>query len=112
MASLRRAGLACAGLAILLAGCAGASRRDTARIDELITARGGQVPAWSATDADAARVSEMLREPLTLERAVDLAFLRNPRIRATYAEIGVAEADLLQASRPGNPRLGYVSLEE
>jgi cobalt-zinc-cadmium efflux system outer membrane protein len=112
MASLRRAGLACVGLAILLAGCAGAPRPDTARIDELITARGGQVPAWSATDADAARVSEMLREPLTLERAVDLAFLRNPRIRATYAEIGVAEADLLQASRPGNPRLGYVSLEE
>jgi cobalt-zinc-cadmium efflux system outer membrane protein len=112
MAPLQRAGLACASLVILLAGCAGTPRRDTARIDELITARGGSIPTWSATDADAARVSELLREPLTLQRAVDLAFLRNAQIRATYAEIGIAEADLLEASRPRNPRIGYVSLEE
>jgi outer membrane protein, heavy metal efflux system len=112
MVPLQRAGLACASLVILLAGCASAPRRDTARIDDLITTRGGQVPTWSATEADSARVSETLREPLTLERAVELAFLRNPQIRATYAEIGIAEADLLEASRPRNPRLGYVSLEE
>jgi outer membrane protein, heavy metal efflux system len=112
MAPLRRAGLACASLVILLAGCTGTPRQDTAHIDGLITARGGQVPAWQATEADAARVSEMLREPLTLQRAVDLAFLRNPQIRATYAEIGIAQADLLEASRPRNPRVGYVSLEE
>jgi cobalt-zinc-cadmium efflux system outer membrane protein len=112
MVPLRRAGLAGAGLAILLAGCAGAPRQDTDRIDELLSARGGQVPAWSATEADASRVSELLREPLTLEHAVDLAFLRNPQIRATYAGIGIAQADLLEASRPRNPRIGYVSLEE
>ncbi len=112
MVALRRGGLACAGLALLLAGCVGTPRRDTARIDELISARGGSVPTWSATEADAARVSELLREPLTLERAVDLAFLRNPRIRASYAEIGIAEAELLEASRPRNPRIGYASLQE
>jgi cobalt-zinc-cadmium efflux system outer membrane protein len=112
MDPLRRGGLACASLAILLAGCAGTPQRDTNRIDALIEARGGQAPSWSATEADAARVSELLREPLTLEHAVDLAFLRNPQIRATYAELGIAQADLLQASRPRNPRLGYVSLEE
>jgi cobalt-zinc-cadmium efflux system outer membrane protein len=113
MVRMGLAGLACASLAVLVAGCAGAPpQRGAAEVDKLVTARGGAVPSWSEAEPDAARVSEMLRDPLSLERAVELAFLRNARIRATYAELGIAQADLLEASRPRNPRIGYVSLDE
>lgn len=106
-------GLACASLGVLLAGCAGVPpQRGTAEIDKLIAARGGAVPAWPDRQPAQTGASEALREPLTLGRAVELAFVRNPQIRATYAELGVAESDVLAASRPRNPRLGYVSLDE
>jgi cobalt-zinc-cadmium efflux system outer membrane protein len=107
------AGLACATLGMFLAGCAAvAPERGTAEVDKLIAARGGTLPTWSSAEPEAARVSEMLREPLTLERAVKLAFLKNAQIRATYAELGIAESEVLAATRPRNPRLGYVSLDE
>jgi cobalt-zinc-cadmium efflux system outer membrane protein len=106
-------GLAVASLGVLLAGCAGVPpQRGTAEVDKLIAARGGTTPEWPVAERDSAEVSEMLREPLTLERAVELAFRRNPQIRATYADLGIAEADVLHASRPRNPRLGYVSLDQ
>ena len=106
-------GLACASLGVLLAGCAGVPpQRGTAEVDKLIAARGGTAPDWPAAERDTAEVSERLRDPLTLEGAVELAFLRNPQIRATYAELGIAEAEVLQASRPSNPRIGYVSLDQ
>jgi outer membrane protein, heavy metal efflux system len=105
-------GLACASLGVLLAGCAGAPpQRGTAEVDKLIAARGGTTPDWPAPERDTAEVSERLRDPLTLEGAVELAFLRNPQIRATYAELGIAESEVLHASRPRNPRIGYVSLD-
>ncbi|MGH8309387.1 MAG: TolC family protein, partial [Steroidobacteraceae bacterium] len=52
-----------------------------------------------------------MREPLTAERAVELAFLSNPSIRESYAELGLAQADVLEASRLANPTFGYVGLE-
>lgn len=107
-------GLVMAGLLVLLAGCASVPReRGTREIDEIIAARGVPAPAWPGAPVSTeigARVAELLRQPLTVERAVEIAFVRNPHIRAAYAELGIAQADVLEASRPGNPTLGYVDL--
>lgn len=112
-------GLALAGLCALASGCAGITpARGTADIDKLIAARGAPAPVWPADGTGATRGPQhasrndtSTTEPLTLERAVAFAFERNAKVREIYAELGIAEADVLEASRIGNPTIGYVDLE-
>ena len=104
-----------AGLLVVLAGCASLPReRGAPDVDEMIVARGTPSPAWP-TDArsassDEARVAELLSQPLTAERAVQLAYLKNPRIQSEYARLGITQADLYEASRVTNPTFGYADL--
>ncbi|HEY4644914.1 MAG TPA: hypothetical protein VIH25_01395, partial [Steroidobacteraceae bacterium] len=70
-----------AGLLVVLAGCADLPReRGTPDVDEMIVARGVPSPAWPtearSASSDEARVAELLSQPLTSERAVQLAFLK------------------------------------
>jgi outer membrane protein TolC len=97
-------------VAAALAGCAtfsedggfGAVQRDAAE-------RTGKDVRWARTEAERgairARVDELLAQPLGVEDAVQLALLNNPGLQATYAELGVAEADLVRAGRGPNLRL-------
>src|SRR5688572_33510760 len=97
--------LAIAGAALLTGGCANTLReRDSRAVNELITARGAPAATWpdmagkNTRDADAALVADKTREPITLERAVEIAFLRSPAIRERYAELGISLADVIEAS--------------
>ena len=45
------------------------------------------------------RVAELLSSPLTAEDAVQIALLNNHRLRAEFQELGISEADLVQAGR-------------
>lgn len=106
--------LALAGLALtMLAGCATFSADGGfGRVEEIAQARLGQKPSWQRNEADVAsaraRVGELLARPLSADDAVQLALLNNRALQATYAELGIAEADLVQASRLPNPRLAYL----
>ncbi len=60
----------------------------------------------------AARVDGLLAQTLTLERAVGVALLNNPRLLAEYAQLGVARGDLIDASRLPNPRFGWLRERE
>lgn len=106
--------LVLAGLLMGLTGCVSVPReRGTAEIDKLIAERGGPVPAWpqdSTVAATEARAAQILEQPIGVLQAVELAFLHNPRLLELYAELGIAQADVLEASRLGNPTLGYVNL--
>jgi cobalt-zinc-cadmium efflux system outer membrane protein len=53
-----------------------------------------------------ARVRELLARPLTAETAVQIALVRNPRMQATLEQLGVAQADLVQAGLLRNPHFG------
>ncbi len=61
------------------------------------------------TDADAAdaqaRAAVMLRRPLRVDTAVQVAFLRNKDLQAEFHELGVSEADYVKASLPPDPTL-------
>jgi outer membrane protein TolC len=101
---------------ILVAGCASTlPDRGTGQVDEALEARGAEVPAWPSGSTEPeqvrTRVASLLQEPLTAGAAVELAFLRSPRIHETYADLGIAQADVLEASRVANPRIGYIDLE-
>lgn len=110
---MNKASLAMAGWAFVLAGCATFSEDGGfARVEEIAQARLGQKPTWQRTEAEVvsaqAKAGELLARPLSAEDAVQLALLNNRGLQATYAELGIAEADLVQASRLPNPHLAYL----
>ncbi|HUP62583.1 MAG TPA: TolC family protein [Thermoanaerobaculia bacterium] len=53
--------------------------------------------------ADDERVAAMLQDELTADKAVAIAMLNNPRLQVTLAEVGIARADLIEASTIANP---------
>jgi cobalt-zinc-cadmium efflux system outer membrane protein len=49
------------------------------------------------------QVKVILESPVTLESALRLAAINNPRLRSTFSELDLAEADLIQAGLIPNP---------
>jgi len=99
----------------LLSGCASFSPDGGfGNVERAVAERGAGEPKWvrSADDANSvdARVGELLAKPVSAEDAVQVALLNNPGLQARYAELGIAEADLVQASRWRGPTLGFARL--
>jgi outer membrane protein TolC len=64
--------------------------------------------AESAAAAD--RVAALLKRPLTPGAAVQVALLNNRGLQASYNELGISEAQYVQASLPPSPRFGFNQL--
>jgi hypothetical protein len=93
---------------LVLTGCASFSQDGGFdSVDKLTKDRIGQSPSYqrSAEQADSAamRVAELLKQPLTADAAVEVALLNNKELQASYADLGIAEADLVRAGRLANP---------
>lgn len=77
------------------------------RVQELVHQRIGQRAVWNqASAADAAvtdSVKHLLGKELTADDAVKVALLNNRALQATYEELGVAQADLVEAGLLQNP---------
>jgi outer membrane protein TolC len=109
-ASLRPVVVALAGL--MLAGCASLSKDGGLdAVSALTRERTGHAVQrqTSAIDAEATRaaIAELLAQPLTPDSAVRIALANNRGLQAAFAELGVAEADLVQAGRLRNPGLSF-----
>jgi outer membrane protein TolC len=63
-------------------------------------------------DSVRSAVKRFLASPLSADNAVQVALLNNPGLQATYAELGIAEADLVQAGRMTNPHFAYLRTSE
>jgi outer membrane protein TolC len=101
--------LAVLGLASAAVGCAGFSKDGGFRaVADASHERLGKDVAWPRTPQDraevGARVAELLAHPLDVEAAVQIALLNNRRLQAEFQELGVSEAELVQAGRLPNPR--------
>jgi outer membrane protein TolC len=95
--------------ALALSGCAAYSKdggfdpvaRET-------RARLGQDVHWARTEEEAAKsdaqVAERLQHTLAAEDAVQIALLNNRSLQASFEELGISEADLVQSGRLPNPR--------
>jgi outer membrane protein TolC len=68
----------------------------------------GQTALWKRTSGDEARAerdtAELLARPLSAEDAVRIALLNNGSLQAEFAELGIAEADVVASGRLPNPR--------
>ncbi|MHB9841936.1 TolC family protein [Paraburkholderia terrae] len=58
-------------------------------------------------DAVAKRTQELLSRPLSMDDAVQTALLNNRGLQASYGELGISEADLVQAGRLPNPGFSF-----
>ena len=78
--------------------------RELANTVHLRTGKRVQWNRGSAEDAQAqAAVSSLLSRPLTADSAVQIALLNNRNLQATYEELGIAQADLVEAGLLKNP---------
>ncbi len=100
---------------IVLAGCAtfsedGGFGAVQAAARERLNADAKWLRTDAQEDAARARLGSLLARPLSADDAVEIALLNNRGLQASYAELGIAEADLVQAGRIANPSFGYVSV--
>ena len=100
-------------LAVILTGCATFSEDGGfGTVQRAVKERTGQEARWVRSDDEAnsvrARTRELLARPLSADDAAQLALLNNPGLQATYAELGISEADLVQAGRMTNPHFAYL----
>lgn len=97
-------------LALVLGGCATFSEDGGfGAVDQTARERLGKEVRWQRSDTDRDAVAQLVRErlarTLSVDDAVQVALVNNPGLQATYYELGIAEADLVQAGRLPNPRL-------
>lgn len=95
----------------LLLGCASVDPAASfPEVEALALERVGAGLHWiRGTEADAEvdrKVKELLAGPLSVEAAVQIALLNNRTLQASYEELGVAQADLVQAGLLKNPVFG------
>lgn len=96
--------------AMLLAGCAaGPHDNSFAAVQSLAIDRIGKRVQWNGHSADDraadAAVHDLLVRPLTADGAVQVALLNNRKLQATFEELGIAQADFVQAGLLKNPVL-------
>ena len=101
--------LALIAVASSFAGCASAPRdAGFGDVQRAVAASTGQQVAWDPQQPvdepqDAAAIASLLTEPLTADRAVEIALHHNRDLLATLEGLGIARADLLQARTVRNP---------
>src|SRR5688572_23672109 len=106
--------MACAGL-LLSAGCTTfLPDAGFASVQSALRERASPEPRWVRNERDESEVGKtverLLAKPLTADAAVQIALVTNRSLQATYAELGIAEADLVQAGRMRNPGFSYARL--
>ncbi len=94
--------------ACALGGCATFSRDGGfGAVEQATKERTGKELRWAKTDADrdaiGARIAELLGKSLSVDDAVQIAMLNNKGLQASFYELGISEADLVQAGRLPNP---------
>ena len=99
----------------VLGGCASFSTDGGfGSVEQAASTRLGKDVKWARTDADrqalAQRVDELLARPLSPDDAVQVALLNNRGLQADFAELGITEAELVQAGRAPNPGFTFARL--
>jgi len=105
----------CIAVITTLAGCATFSPDGGFNsVAQLTKERTGQAPTWQRSGPDGdltrARVTAILRAPLSSDSAVAIALMNNPGLQARLQELGIAEAGLVRAGRLPNPTFSFSNI--
>ena len=104
-------------LVAMLTACASVSRREGAdRVQAMVSQRVPDARFWPQQPQAAAavekRLGELVAVPLTPASAQRIALLKNPGLAASFARLGIAQADVVEASRIGNPGFSGSALRD
>jgi len=93
---------------LLLTGCVSVPKdAGFGDVQSEVTKRIGQKIEWDGRTADDqavdAKIRAMLWRELTANQAVQIALLNNRHLQATFEDLGIAQADLVQAGLLKNP---------
>lgn len=109
---MKRGWIALLGLvAVTSAGCASTSAAPAFDdVAKTVEARSGHRVRWDASTEQDRRaedaIDRLLDADLTVDAAVQVALLNHPSMRATFEELAIAQADLVQAGLLKNPVFG------
>ncbi|ATD61933.1 RND transporter [Janthinobacterium svalbardensis] len=94
---------------IFLAGCASlSSDGGLDDVSSLTKSRIGQSIQFQKDDRNNDNeIQVLLGKPMSADSAVQIALLNNSALKASFAELGVAEADFVQAGRMRNPSFSF-----
>ncbi|MFT3957034.1 MAG: TolC family protein [Piscinibacter sp.] len=112
MRSTRRAPAILLAAVTTLGGCASLSPDGGfAPVEQAAKERLDKQVRWARSEADQnlidQRVGELLAAALSADAAVQVALLNNPGLQASFQELGIAEAELVQAGRLPNPGFSF-----
>jgi outer membrane protein TolC len=98
--------------ALVLSGCATFSQDGGLdSVAAIASERAGQPVQFSRPGGDTgladSRVDQLLSKPLTPDSAVQAALMNNQGLQASFAELGIAEADLVAAGWMRNPSFSF-----
>lgn len=98
--------------ALLLTGCSTFSKDGGLdAVSAMTNARTGQsvqfVKPGTGSATVESNVAQLLSKPLTADSAVQVALLNNKGLQASFAQLGIAEADLVQAGWMSNPSFSF-----
>lgn len=98
----------CLASALLLAGCASVNPQQAfAPVQSEVDGLSGQRVVWNQGTDDDKLVSDdvwqRLKSPLDASAAAQIALLNNPGLQATFEDIGISQAALVQAGLLKNP---------
>lgn len=98
---------------LILAVIAGCSKVTTdpgpafGEVKKNIAQRNGQLIQWrNNTNEDTAvraKIEKMLQSKLSVDQVIQIALLNNPRLQGIYEQLGIAQANLVQAGLLKNP---------
>lgn len=99
-------------MAVLFAvGCGTVDKsRGHAEVSNLVQARIGIATGWDRGTPDdqqvADHVNALLAAGLNRQRAIEIALVNNRELQATYEDLGVSQAEMVQSGLLANPKIG------
>lgn len=94
-------------LSLFISSCARVPQGSEEQVAGIIQERIGKDVLWNHTCYEDPRVAcyiqDLVFQPISIESAVQIALLNNPEVQATFEEIGIAQADLVEAGLFTNP---------
>lgn len=86
-------------------GCTRVPQADDCQVASLVNNKIDKEVHWNRSEDEQIRctVEKLLQQELNIDSAVQIALLNNPNIQAIFEDIGIAQADLVEAGLFQNP---------
>lgn len=94
-------------LSLFISSCTRVPQGSEEQVAGIVQERIGKEVQWNQSCYEDPRVASYIQDlvfqPISIESAVQIALLNNPKVQATFEEIGIAQADLIEAGLFTNP---------